>query len=104
MRQTHKGQPVAEWCASPNAMRLNKLLRMSRRDVLLGGIGLSVASTTGAALAADTSPATPNNEDLSGFMQVSQRLTDRDTLNPQIGAALYANIVAEISQKGCTSG
>ncbi|BAI00352.1 sorbitol dehydrogenase family protein [Acetobacter pasteurianus] len=93
MRQTHKGQPVAEWCASPNAMRLNKLLRMSRRDVLLGGIGLSVASTTGAALAADTAPATPNNEDLSGFMQVSQRLTDRDTLNPQIGAALYANIV-----------
>ncbi len=92
MRQTHKRQPVAEWCASPNAMRLNKLLRMSRRDVLLGGIGLSVAGTTGAALA-DTASTTANNEDLSRFMQVSQRLTDRDALNPQIGAALYANIV-----------
>ncbi|MEW9297086.1 sorbitol dehydrogenase family protein [Acetobacter oryzifermentans] len=92
MRQTHEGQPVAEWCSSPNAMRLNKLLRMSRRDVLLGGIGLSVAGTTGAALA-NTAPTTPNTEDLSRFMQISQRLTDRDTLNPQIGAALYANIV-----------
>ncbi|WP_249023679.1 sorbitol dehydrogenase family protein [Acetobacter ascendens] len=93
MRQTHKGQPIAEWCASPNAMRLNKLLRMSRRDVLLGGLGLSVAGTTGAALAADTIPATANTEDLSRFMLVSQRLTDRDALNSQIGAALYANIV-----------
>lgn len=92
MRQTHKRRPVAEWCASPNAMRLNKLLRMSRRDVLLGGIGLSVAGTTGAALA-DTASTTANNEDLSRFMQVSQRLTDREALNPQIGAALYANIV-----------
>ncbi|PHY92615.1 sorbitol dehydrogenase [Acetobacter pomorum] len=92
MRQTHKGQPVAEWCLSPNAMRLNKLLRMSRRDALLGGIGLSVAGTTGIALA-DTAPATTNNEDISRFMQVSLRLTDRETLNPQIGAALYANIV-----------
>ena len=72
MRQTHKRRPVAEWCASPNAMRLNKLLRMSRRDVLLGGIGLSVAGTTGAALA-DTASTSANNEDLSRFMQVSQR-------------------------------
>lgn len=38
MRQDRNGRPPAEWCATPNAMRLNRLVRMSRRDVLLGGL------------------------------------------------------------------
>lgn len=92
MRQDRTGRPPAEWCATPNAMRLNRLVRMSRRDVLLGGLGLSVAGLLSPAQADTQAPAEKDSE-VGRFMAVSQRLTDRDVLDSRIGTALYAGIV-----------
>ena len=74
--------------STPNGARLNRLLRMSRRDVLLGGMGAALACGATGAFAA-----TPDDADVAAFMAVSQRLTDRDALDPRIGHALFAGIV-----------
>lgn len=92
MRQDRNGRPPAEWCATPNAMRLNRLVRMSRRDVLLGGLGLSVAGLLSPARADTQAPAEKDSE-VGRFVAVSQRLTDRTVLDSRIGTALYAGIV-----------
>ncbi|MCW4591219.1 sorbitol dehydrogenase family protein [Gluconacetobacter entanii] len=74
--------------STPNRVRLNRLVRMSRRDVLLGSMGVALAcGTTGAFAAA------PDDADIAAFMAVSQRLTDRDALDPRIGHALFMGIV-----------
>ncbi|GAN64079.1 sorbitol dehydrogenase small subunit [Acetobacter indonesiensis NRIC 0313] len=97
MRQDRNRQPVADWCVSPNAMRLNRLVRMSRRDALLGGLGFAVAGGLSGAHAQTVQPNASAGADQSGevasFMAVSQRLTDRDTLDANIGTALYMGIV-----------
>ncbi|RBM07478.1 sorbitol dehydrogenase family protein [Novacetimonas cocois] len=74
--------------STPNSARLNRLMRMSRRDVLLAGMGAALASGVGNVFAA-----TPDDADIATFMTVSQRLTDRDTLDPRIGHALFMGIV-----------
>ncbi|WP_371207311.1 sorbitol dehydrogenase family protein [Komagataeibacter sp. SM21] len=77
--------------ASPNAMRMRRALRMSRRDMLLGAMGAAVvtlgASRPGFAATEEADPVVPL------FLAVSQRLTDRDVLDPQISHALYAGII-----------
>ncbi|EHH69494.1 sorbitol dehydrogenase small subunit [Gluconobacter morbifer G707] len=64
---------------------------MSRRDVLLTGMG--AAATCGLAGAAPMVQ-TATDPDVAVFMEVSHCLTDRLQLDPRIGAALYAGIVA----------
>lgn len=88
MQQNRNSPPLAEWCNTPNTMRLNRLMRMSRRDTLLGGLGLSVAS-----LFSEARAQTTDNGEVARFMAVSQRLTDRSALDSRIGTALYAGIV-----------
>lgn len=92
MQQDRKGLPPAEWCSTPNAMRLNRLMRMSRRDALLGGLGLSVSGVVTAAQA-QTAQNAEQSGDIGRFMAVSLRLTDRTALDSRIGTALYAGIV-----------
>lgn len=92
MRQDRNGLPPAEWCATPNAMRLNRLMRMSRRDALMGGLGLSVSGLFASAHA-QSAQNTEQSGEVGQFMAVSQRLTDRATLDSRIGTALYAGIV-----------
>ncbi|MFT9384719.1 MAG: sorbitol dehydrogenase family protein [Acetobacter orientalis] len=92
MQQDRNGLPPAEWCATPNAMRLNRLMRMSRRDALMGGLGLSVAGLFSSAQAQTAQTAAQSGE-VGRFMAVSERLTDRTTLDSRIGTALYVGIV-----------
>ncbi|WP_406237318.1 hypothetical protein ACF3NX_08200 [Acetobacter orientalis] len=62
MQQDRNGLPPAEWCATPNAMRLNRLMRMSRRDALMGGLGLSVAGLFSSAQAQTAQTAAQSGE------------------------------------------
>ena len=90
---------------SPNRMRLNRLLRMSRRDVLLGGLGTVVS---GGLLSAHASEPVSEPQLLpvtdplvKQFQELSLRLTDRDVLDERIGAVLCTNIVqSDENRKG----
>ncbi|WP_367159742.1 sorbitol dehydrogenase family protein [Kozakia baliensis] len=75
--------------SSPNAMRMNRLMRMTRRDALLMGMG-TIAAYGIAGAASAGSAADPGIEQ---FMEVSRCLTDRSQLDPRIGAALYAGFI-----------
>lgn len=87
------------WMVSPNRMRLSRLLRMSRRDVLLGGMGTIAAGGLVSARASEPDARAQaqllsiNDPLVKQFQDLSRRLTDRDTLNEWIGAALCTNIV-----------
>lgn len=92
------------WMVSPNRMRLSRLLRMSRRDVLLGGMGTVAAGGLVSARAAEPDahasnvPGQPsllsvNDPLVKQFLDLSHRLTDRDALDEWIAAALCTNIV-----------
>lgn len=89
--------PVSLQNVSPNAMRMARLLRMSRRDVLMTGMGAAVTYgvTHGIAGAAETqaAPAPGTDPVATQFMAVSRLLTDRPALDLRIGNALYAGIV-----------
>lgn len=89
--------PVSLQNVSPNAMRMARLLRMSRRDVLLTGMGAAVtygvASGVAGAADAPSAPAQGADPVAAQFMAVSRLLTDRPTLDLRIGNALYAGIV-----------
>lgn len=74
------------------------MLRMSRRDVLLAGMGAAVASVT--AQAAEPQPAVSSGvTEAAQFLTLSLRLTDRETLSPAIGSALYARIVQAVPER-----
>ncbi|MCP1272892.1 sorbitol dehydrogenase family protein [Gluconobacter albidus] len=77
--------------SSPNAMRLNRLMRMSRRDTLMTGMAGMGVLAVGNAVAAD--PTTSTDPELERFMTVSARLTDRASLDPRISQALYERIL-----------
>ncbi|CEF42581.1 sorbitol dehydrogenase small subunit [Acetobacter senegalensis] len=90
--------PVDVHHSSPNSMRINRMLRMSRRDVLLAGMGAAVASVT--AQAAEPQPAVSSDvTEAAQFLTLSLRLTDRETLSPAIGSALYARIVQAVPER-----
>ncbi|GBR05759.1 sorbitol dehydrogenase family protein [Acetobacter oeni] len=98
MRKERGSQPLCLWHVSPNAMRLSRLLRMSRRDTLLAGMSAALAGSIGVAVAQDQQPSdqrSSNTEDLpvEEFMALSRRLTDRAELDQRIGDALCAGIV-----------
>lgn len=88
---------------SPNAMRLARLLRMSRRDMLLTGMGAAVtgaASLSGATAAETHATSAPDagsilhsGPEAAQFMAVSRKLTDRPALDLRIGNALHAGLV-----------
>ncbi|WP_061491858.1 sorbitol dehydrogenase family protein [Acetobacter malorum] len=82
---------------SPNAMRMARLMRMSRRDMLMTSMGAAVAYgvASGAAGAEETQPSPAPGADpvATQFMAVSRLLTDRPTLDLCIGNAIYAGIV-----------
>ncbi|WP_240471318.1 sorbitol dehydrogenase family protein [Komagataeibacter rhaeticus] len=90
--------PTSIHLSTPNAARMNRALRMSRRDMLLGAMG-AAALTMGAGRG--TAATTPADDDagVAQFMALSQRLTDRDALDPRIGHALYAGIVRATPQR-----
>ncbi|MFT8718336.1 sorbitol dehydrogenase family protein [Acetobacter sp.] len=93
MTMDRTGQFFFGRCASPNAIRLRSVLRLSRRDTLMGvAAGLAL---TGSAWA-DT-PATKGSGSLSPsvdqFMALSAKLTERSSLDPLIGAALLDQLV-----------
>jgi len=72
-------------------MRLNRLTRMSRRDTLMTGMAGVGVLAVGNVVAAE--PATGADPELERFMKVSTRLTDRASLDPRIGKALYERIL-----------
>ncbi|NVN35555.1 sorbitol dehydrogenase family protein [Komagataeibacter swingsii] len=83
--------PTSIHLSTPNAIRMNRALRMSRRDMLLGAMGAAaVVLGAGRGIAA-----TPEAEDAVAplFLALSHRLTDRDALDARISSALYARIV-----------
>lgn len=77
--------------SSPNAMRLNRLMRMSRRDTLMTGMAGMGVMAAGSVVAAE--PLTGTDPELERFMKLSSRLTDRPSLDPRIGKALYERIL-----------
>ncbi|RFD19796.1 sorbitol dehydrogenase [Komagataeibacter melaceti] len=82
--------------ATPNSMRMAQALRMSRRDMLLGAMGLAtvaVGANPGLAATVDEDTVAPL------FLALSKRLTDRETLNPQISQALYAGIIHAVPER-----
>ncbi|MBV1829216.1 sorbitol dehydrogenase [Komagataeibacter sp. AV436] len=88
--------PTSIHRSTPNAIRLNRALRMSRRDALLGAFGAAVVVTgsrQGLAATAEQDTVVPL------FMALSQRLTDRDTLDPRIGTALCAGIIHAVPER-----
>ncbi|MCE2564503.1 sorbitol dehydrogenase family protein [Komagataeibacter sp. FNDCF1] len=93
--------PASIHLSTPNTARLNRMLRMSRRDVLLGAMGATAVTVgAGRGLAADPAPAgTGGDAEVALFMALSQRLTDRDTLDARIGQALYAGIVHAVPER-----
>ncbi|NHN86852.1 sorbitol dehydrogenase [Acetobacter musti] len=97
MRKDRDCQSLSLWQLSPNAMRLSRLLRISRRDSLLTGMSAALLGGVAHARAQDQHSAslqtTDHSEILSQFMAVSRRLTDRDTLDQRIGAALCNGIL-----------
>ncbi|WP_025812065.1 sugar dehydrogenase complex small subunit [Komagataeibacter kakiaceti] len=81
---------------APNSIRMAQALRMSRRDMLLGAMGLAtvaLGAKQGLAATVDEDPVAPL------FLALSQRLTDRDTLDPQVGHALYAGIIHAVPDR-----
>ncbi|WP_408735919.1 sorbitol dehydrogenase family protein [Acetobacter tropicalis] len=90
--------PVDVHHSSPNGMRMNRMLRMSRRDVLLAGMGAAVVSVTAHA-AEPPEASAPGVADAAQFLTLSLRLTDRETLSPAIGNALYARIVQAVPER-----
>ncbi|GBQ69680.1 sorbitol dehydrogenase small subunit [Komagataeibacter xylinus NBRC 15237] len=69
---------------------------MSRRDALIGALGAAVVVTgsrQGIAATAEQDTVVPL------FMALSQRLTDRDALDPRIGNALYAGIIHAVPER-----
>lgn len=90
--------PVDVHHSSPNGMRMNRMLRMSRRDVLLAGMGAAVVSVTAHA-AEPLETSAPGVADAAQFLTLSLRLTDRETLSPAIGNALYARIVQAVPER-----
>ncbi|WP_220464682.1 sorbitol dehydrogenase family protein [Komagataeibacter europaeus] len=79
--------------STPNAIRMNRALRMSRRDVLLGAMGAAaVVLGAGRGIAA-TPDAGAQDEVAPLFLALSRRLTDRDVLDERISNALYARII-----------
>ncbi|AZV38603.1 sorbitol dehydrogenase [Komagataeibacter xylinus] len=88
--------PTSIHRSTPNAIRLNRALRMSRRDALIGALGAAVVVTgsrQGIAATAEQDTVVPL------FMALSQRLTDRDALDPRIGNALYAGIIHAVPER-----
>ncbi|GAN68450.1 sorbitol dehydrogenase family protein [Acetobacter orleanensis] len=92
--------PVTLQNVSPNAMRMARLMRISRRDMLLTGMGAAVTygvahGVAGAAETAEAPAASAAGTDpvAAQFMAVSRLLTDRPMLDLRIGNALYAGIV-----------
>lgn len=86
------------WNVSPNRMRISRLLRMSRRDTLLTGMGAALTAGLSTASAQDK-PAAPasdtqDTQRVRQFMELSSRLTDRPELDTRIGTALYAGIIS----------
>nr|WP_298797988.1 sorbitol dehydrogenase family protein [uncultured Acetobacter sp.] len=93
MKKDWPSAPVSLQNVSPNAMRMARLLRMSRRDMLLTGMGAAVTCSVAAAAEAPSAPASGTDSVAGQFMAVSRLLTDRPTLDLRIGNALYAGIV-----------
>ncbi|KAB8124573.1 sorbitol dehydrogenase [Komagataeibacter medellinensis] len=90
--------PASIHLSTPNAVRLNRALRMSRRDMLLGALG-TAAMTLGTGRGLAATAAVEDDAEGALFMALSQRLTDRDALDPRIGHALYAGIVQGAPQR-----
>ncbi|GAO00743.1 sorbitol dehydrogenase small subunit [Komagataeibacter xylinus NBRC 13693] len=89
--------PTSIHLSTPNAIRMNRALRMSRRDMLLGAMGAAaVVLGAGRGVAA-----TPEGEDAGVplFLELSRRLTDRDALDARIGGALYARIIQAVPER-----
>ncbi|GAN87305.1 sorbitol dehydrogenase family protein [Komagataeibacter intermedius] len=89
--------PTSIHLSTPNAIRMNRALRMSRRDMLLGAMGAAaVVLGAGRGVAAS-----PEGEDagVAPFLELSRRLTDRDVLDARIGSALYARIIQAVPER-----
>lgn len=67
-------------------------MRLLRRDVLLTGIGVVLASGLPGSSSSRAQTATDDDE-IKRFMAVSRCLTDRNQLDPGIGSALYNGII-----------
>ncbi|GFE97461.1 MULTISPECIES: sorbitol dehydrogenase family protein [unclassified Gluconobacter] len=83
--------------ASPNAIRTSQSLRLMRRDVLLSGFGAILAYGIGGGSSEAAGVTTDPN--IAQFMDISCRMTDRQHLDPQVGAALYNGIIHSVPER-----